>query len=93
MLCPKCGNTFFAIQDGTENSCMNCGYYQTTISADVAAEVEKNLTRKRLRAEVVQLPSLPKWMPDDMLLEDDELNIVSARPVRPKRKEGEWVIW
>ena len=78
MLCPKCGGSFMqAVSE--ERACFNCGYSSTVVSADVLAEVEKNLNRKKLRGRPLQLPSLPKWMPTYILDEtSDELETVSV---------------
>lgn len=94
MLCPKCNNNLFTTQDGSDGSCMICGYSPTVVSADALAEFERNLNRKTLKGRHVQLPSLPKWMPAYILDEtDDELETVLVPPVRPERKLGEWRIW
>lgn len=87
MKCPKCGNSFFTMSVAEDSGCVNCGYSPTAIPADVMAEVEENLNRKKLKADYsVHLPSLPKFMPEYILDEDDddELEIVSVSPVHPK---------
>jgi len=84
MLCPKCGNSFFSMSVDEDSSCLNCGYFPTTISADVAAEVEENLNRKTFKGHFIQLPSLPKYMPAYALPKDDvAYDKMDRKPGRP----------
>jgi len=57
-ICSKCGGLMRSLSE--DSICMNCGYSPTVVSADVAAEVEQSLNRKRLKNHAVQLPSLTK---------------------------------
>ena len=90
MKCPKCSNSFFTMSAEADSGCVNCGYFPTVISSEVAAEVEENLNRAAFPSQKIQLPSLPKWMPAYALSKTDRAGL-DRKPGRPRnKKSGSW---